>query len=96
MTVREVSGDERALWWERAVAAYPPYAEYQEKTERVDPGLRRHADARADRPDQRASAKACTMAARQGTRFGSRSSGVLPRRTTTRSRAGQMVIDWPS
>src|SRR6478735_4633832 len=25
--VREVSGDERAEWWERAVAAYPPYAE---------------------------------------------------------------------
>ncbi len=35
--VREVSGDERAQWWERAVAAYPPYAEYQEKTERVIP-----------------------------------------------------------
>src|SRR5579862_6471582 len=27
--VREVSGDERAEWWERAVRAYPPYAEYQ-------------------------------------------------------------------
>ena len=26
--VREVDGDERAAWWERAVAAYPPYAEY--------------------------------------------------------------------
>ena len=35
---REVEGDERALWWERAVAAYPPYAEYQERTERVIPG----------------------------------------------------------
>jgi F420H(2)-dependent quinone reductase len=34
---REVSGDEKALWWERAVAAYPPYAEYQEKTERQIP-----------------------------------------------------------
>src|ERR1051326_7956791 len=30
--VREVSGDERREWWERAVAAYPPYAEYQKKT----------------------------------------------------------------
>ena len=30
--VREVAGDEKAAWWERAVAAYPPYAEYQEKT----------------------------------------------------------------
>ena len=34
---REVDGDERAEWWERAVAAYPPYAEYQERTERVIP-----------------------------------------------------------
>jgi F420H(2)-dependent quinone reductase len=37
MTVREVTGDERAQWWERAVAAYPPYAEYQEKTSRLIP-----------------------------------------------------------
>ena len=35
--VREVSGDERAQWWERAVAAYPPYAEYQTKTDRQIP-----------------------------------------------------------
>jgi F420H(2)-dependent quinone reductase len=35
--VREVSGDERAEWWKRSVAAYPPYAEYQEKTDRVIP-----------------------------------------------------------
>ncbi len=35
--VRELSGDERALWWERAVAAYPPYAEYQTRTERQIP-----------------------------------------------------------
>src|ERR1700744_690829 len=26
-TAREISGDERALWWDRAVAAYPPYAD---------------------------------------------------------------------
>jgi F420H(2)-dependent quinone reductase len=37
MTAREVTGDERAAWWERAVAAYPPYAEYQQKTDRVIP-----------------------------------------------------------
>ncbi|MGH8979572.1 MAG: nitroreductase family deazaflavin-dependent oxidoreductase [Acidimicrobiales bacterium] len=37
--VREVEGDERAVWWERAVAAYPPYAEYQERTERRIPVL---------------------------------------------------------
>jgi deazaflavin-dependent oxidoreductase (nitroreductase family) len=35
--VREVSGDERAEWWKRSVAAYPPYAEYQEKTDRQIP-----------------------------------------------------------
>jgi len=34
---REVTGEERALWWERCVAAYPPYAEYQERTERLIP-----------------------------------------------------------
>ena len=34
---REVTGQERAEWWERAVAAYPPYAEYQQKTEREIP-----------------------------------------------------------
>jgi deazaflavin-dependent oxidoreductase (nitroreductase family) len=36
-TAREVVGDEKALWWERAVAAYPPYADYQTKTDRVIP-----------------------------------------------------------
>ena len=35
--VREVTGAERAEWWERAVAAYPPYAEYQERTTREIP-----------------------------------------------------------
>lgn len=37
--VREVTGAERDEWWSRAVEAYPPYAEYQEKTERVIPVL---------------------------------------------------------
>ena len=36
-TVREVDGDERELWWKRAVDAYPPYAEYQQRTERRIP-----------------------------------------------------------
>lgn len=35
--VRLVAGDERDMWWQRSVAAYPPYAEYQEKTEREIP-----------------------------------------------------------
>ena len=34
---REVSGDEKALWWERAVATWPDYAKYQLKTERQIP-----------------------------------------------------------
>jgi deazaflavin-dependent oxidoreductase (nitroreductase family) len=34
---REVHGDEKALWWERSVAAYPPYADYQKRTERQIP-----------------------------------------------------------
>jgi F420H(2)-dependent quinone reductase len=34
---REVSGDEKAVWWERAVAAFPPYADYQKKTDRAIP-----------------------------------------------------------
>ncbi|MBP2478979.1 deazaflavin-dependent oxidoreductase (nitroreductase family) [Crossiella equi] len=37
MTAREITGEEKAEWWARAVAAYPPYVEYQEKTERVIP-----------------------------------------------------------
>ncbi|MCU4185405.1 nitroreductase family deazaflavin-dependent oxidoreductase [Acidiferrimicrobium sp. IK] len=37
MTAREVTGDERAEWWERAVAAWPDYADYQTKTDRVIP-----------------------------------------------------------
>ncbi|SDU21709.1 nitroreductase family deazaflavin-dependent oxidoreductase [Gordonia westfalica] len=37
LTAREISGDERAHWWELAVAAYPPYAEYQTKTDRQIP-----------------------------------------------------------
>jgi len=35
--VREVTGEERQTWWDRAVAAYPPYAEYQERTDRTIP-----------------------------------------------------------
>jgi F420H(2)-dependent quinone reductase len=34
---REVTGEEKAIWWERAVAAYPPYADYQKKTTRQIP-----------------------------------------------------------
>lgn len=36
---REITGAERDEWWERAVAAYPPYAEYQTKTDRLIPVL---------------------------------------------------------
>ena len=34
---RETTGDEKAIWWERAVAAYPDYADYQKKTDRQIP-----------------------------------------------------------
>ena len=34
---REVFGDEKAAWWERAVAAWPDYADYQTKTDRQIP-----------------------------------------------------------
>jgi len=37
--VREITGDEKAVWWERAVAAFPPYADYQAKTDRQIPVL---------------------------------------------------------
>ena len=35
--VREVTGGEKAAWWQRAVAAYPPYADYQANTDREIP-----------------------------------------------------------
>jgi deazaflavin-dependent oxidoreductase (nitroreductase family) len=37
MVAREVTGAERDAWWERSVAAFPPYAEYQQKTDRLIP-----------------------------------------------------------
>ena len=39
VSVREIEGDERAEWWDRAVAVYPDYAEYQQNTDRVIPVL---------------------------------------------------------
>ena len=36
---REVTGEEKALWWDRSVAVYPSYADYQEATDRVIPVL---------------------------------------------------------
>lgn len=37
MVAREVTGDEKKEWWKRAVAAFPPYREYQFKTRRQIP-----------------------------------------------------------
>ena len=37
MIARELSGEERAEWWKRAVEVYPSYAEYQQKTSREIP-----------------------------------------------------------
>lgn len=39
VSVREIYGEEKAQWWARAVEAYPPYAEYQAKTDRQIPVL---------------------------------------------------------
>lgn len=36
-TARELSGPEREIWWERAVAVWPDYAGYQTKTDRLIP-----------------------------------------------------------
>jgi len=38
-TARELEGEEREIWWRRAVEAYPPYGRYQEKTDRQIPVL---------------------------------------------------------
>jgi deazaflavin-dependent oxidoreductase (nitroreductase family) len=35
--VRIAEGEERAIWWKRAVEQYSPYAEYQERTDREIP-----------------------------------------------------------
>jgi F420H(2)-dependent quinone reductase len=37
MVAHEATGDEKREWWERAVAAWPDYAEYQKKTDREIP-----------------------------------------------------------
>ena len=37
VTARQVDGDERSVWWDRAVAAFPDYAEYQLRTARLIP-----------------------------------------------------------
>ena len=37
MTARELTGDEKAVWWERCVEAYPDYADYQKRTDREIP-----------------------------------------------------------
>ncbi|MFI8069053.1 nitroreductase family deazaflavin-dependent oxidoreductase [Streptomyces sp. NPDC086033] len=39
MLAREVTGDEKAVWWARAVEAFPAYAEYQKNTDREIPVL---------------------------------------------------------
>jgi F420H(2)-dependent quinone reductase len=39
MVARELHGEEKALWWQRAVEAYADYADYQKKTDREIPVL---------------------------------------------------------
>jgi deazaflavin-dependent oxidoreductase (nitroreductase family) len=38
-TARELEGEEREIWWKRAVEAYPSYADYQTRTDRLIPVL---------------------------------------------------------
>jgi deazaflavin-dependent oxidoreductase (nitroreductase family) len=48
MLAREVAGDEKAVWWARAVKVFPPYAEYQRNTDReipvfvLEPAVKEH------------------------------------------------------
>jgi deazaflavin-dependent oxidoreductase (nitroreductase family) len=39
MVAREATGEEKRVWWDRAVAAFPPYADYQNRTDRQIPLL---------------------------------------------------------
>lgn len=48
MKAREATGEERELWWPRAVEVWPAYAEYQTKTDRVIPVFVLEPAARAD------------------------------------------------
>jgi F420H(2)-dependent quinone reductase len=47
-TARELQGEERAIWWQRAVEAYPTYAKYQERTDRKIPVMLAERRARAE------------------------------------------------
>ena len=97
VSVREVSGDEKATWWSTGRRGLSALRRVPGEDGPADPGVRRHAEERLTlRLSGRGPAKACTIALRQGTRFSSFSWGVLPRRTTMRSRLGHSVMDWPS
>ena len=37
MVAREVTGEEKATWWQRAVAVWPDYDDYQRRTDRQIP-----------------------------------------------------------
>lgn len=37
MTAREITGEEKRTWWERAIAVWPDYAKYQRRTDRQIP-----------------------------------------------------------
>jgi F420H(2)-dependent quinone reductase len=51
---REVTGDEKAIWWERAVETWPDYAKYQTKTSRQIPVFVLEAIDRSDAETSRA------------------------------------------
>jgi len=37
LTAREVAGEERTAWWDRALVSWPAYGDYQKKTDRLIP-----------------------------------------------------------
>ena len=47
---REVFGEEKALWWQRAVDAFPDYADYQRNTDRQIPVFVLEATADSESP----------------------------------------------
>ena len=92
VSVREVSGDEKAAWWERAGRRLSALRRVPGEDRPADPGLRHDAQGGLI-PRSRwvlaGVAKASIIAARHGTRHSSRSWAVLPSRTTSRSSAGR-------
>ncbi|MEZ5340979.1 MAG: nitroreductase/quinone reductase family protein [Acidimicrobiales bacterium] len=75
--VRIVSGGERAAWWERAVAVFPTYEDYQAKTDREIPFS---SPERFNGPGGQTAERGPTLLGQAGRRQPSSSSDCRPRR----------------